>query len=472
MVSSFFRERACGDSLTRRAFLRAGAGAGLAAGLNLICGCSTPRKAGPPNVVLIVLDTTRRDHLSCYGYHRDTSPNLDRLAAKSVKYSNAISPSCWTLPAHASMFTGKFASTHGARLDTKGELVFAEAVADANEQLKEYRARPMNPEETTMADILAEAGYATGGVIAGPWMKKIFGMDKGFSYYDEKGVTRALGRAAPDVTKHALKWVNEVKQKPFFLFLNYFDPHYPYIWPEDFAMDFLLQYYTEAELAEKSKRDSPEMRSALYDMEIAYMDRSIGRLLDELKDIGVFDNTLFIVTADHGELLGEHDAVGHGCFLYEEELQIPLFIKYPDGEAAPALSDGPVQLTDLLPLVLNRLDLPVPSEVQGAEPPDIGHPVIAELYPLPWLSWWGDSQAIYDVPFKFIQSQGAGLKLFNLDINPGETKNFLEQESERGKAMQKELTSFLASLPKPPPPSSEKVLDRQTQEALQNLGYL
>ena len=129
-----------------------------------------------PNVVLITLDTARADHLGCYGYERNTSPNLDRMAAESVLYLDATSTASWTLPAHASLFTGKFTSSHGARYDAEGPLLLTSGIRGPKSWDK-YRARGLSPEETTLAQLLGRSEYATGAVIAGPWMKRVFGLD-------------------------------------------------------------------------------------------------------------------------------------------------------------------------------------------------------------------------------------------------------------------------------------------------------
>ena len=138
---------------------------------------------GRPNVVLITLDTTRADHLGCYGYERATSPNLDRLAEASIVYTHMIATSSWTLPAHATLFTGKFTSSHGARYDPEGPLVLSDAIEGP---WSIYRARGLGEEGRTLAQVLQEAGYATGAVVGGPWMKRVFGLDRGFDFYEIK----------------------------------------------------------------------------------------------------------------------------------------------------------------------------------------------------------------------------------------------------------------------------------------------
>jgi len=199
------------------------------------CGGDAPR---PPSVLLVTLDTTRADHLGCYGHARDTSPRLDALAQEGVLYLRARSTSSWTLPAHASLFTGRFTSSHGARFDAEGPVRLTQAIADEG-QLSEYRARPLVDSETTLAELLAARGYATAAVVAGPWMKRVFGLAQGFEHYDDEGIDSLTGRRAASVTEAALAWADTLDERPFFLFLNYYDPHGPYGAPAPFTFRFV-----------------------------------------------------------------------------------------------------------------------------------------------------------------------------------------------------------------------------------------
>ncbi len=330
---------ACRQTRRRRS---QGFGTSLLVSFLFFQGCQPRRER--PNVLLITLDTTRADHMGCYGYQRPTTPVLDRLAAESVVYTHAISTSSWTLPAHASLFTGKFTTSHGARYDTEGPLRLTDGI-DGPENWKDYRARGLSPSETTLAEILKEAGYVTGAVVGGPWMKKVFGLDKGFDHYDDAQIRTVNGRLAGEVTSAALEWVEKESDHEFFLFLNYFDPHTPYSAPEPFT----YQFFPDGE-APSNQEPSLEEMNNLYDAEILYMDHHIGRLLEGLERLGLFEHTLFIVTADHGELLGEHGKMGHGTSLYQEEIHIPLLVRYPYGEIPPERRDDPVQLVDILPL--------------------------------------------------------------------------------------------------------------------------
>ena len=452
--------------ISRRKVLKYGLYGPLAGSL-WVAGCSEKRQGKRPNVLLITLDTTRADHLSCYGYFRQTSPNLDKLAAESVLYTRAIATSSWTLPSHASLFTGKFTSSHGARYDENGPLFLASAVSTAS---KNYRARGLGPDELTLAGILKESGYATGAVVAGPWMKRVFGLDKGFDFYDDSKISTINGKSANLVTASAVNWIKTVRSKEFFLFLNYFDPHAPYMPPQA-----ALQMFLPNEPRSKNSpmpSGSPERTRARYDAEILYMDHQIGRLLDKLKAYKLYESTLIIVTADHGELLGEHGRHGHGQHLWQEELHVPLFVKYPSKEVAAISKDDRAQLTDVLPMVCKRLGLSTPNGIQGGLPPETGHPVIAEVYPLSKLSREGDWRAIFDGDLKFLWNSKGNHQLFDLGDDPAEKNNLIKRQPARAEKMLVRLKNYVAKLPSPGPAAPVQQLDEHTKKALKSLGYV
>ena len=174
--------------LSRRKFLKKICNwliAGSSAYFPFMVSCRKSPRHERPNILLITLDTTRADRLSCYGYERDTSLWLDTLAKESVMYTKAIAPSSWTLPSHASLFTGKFTSSHGARYDPNGPLMLTDAIKGPS-TWNQYRARSISTNERTLAEILKGVGYTTGAVVGSPWLKRIFGISKGFDYHIQK----------------------------------------------------------------------------------------------------------------------------------------------------------------------------------------------------------------------------------------------------------------------------------------------
>jgi arylsulfatase A-like enzyme len=412
------------------------------------CGARIER----PSVVLVTLDTTRSDRLGFSGYARATSPNLDALAARSQVFTRAIAASSWTLPSHASIFTGKLPASHGARYDPEGPLRLTEAIAGP-EEWSEYRARGLSPQETTLAGILRDAGYRTGAVVGGPWMKRIFGLDTGFERYDEDGIADVNGRLASEVTTAALRFLEEDRDRPFFLFLNYFDPHGPYEAPSPYGGTYG---------AEPGDR---------YDEEILYMDHHIGRLFEGMEKLGLLEDCLIVVTADHGELLGEHGKMGHGTTLFEEEVRVPFLVKYPGNEVAPGRTDRPVHHVDVLPIILDRLGLPLPSGGQGGVPP-VEHPLLAELDTLSFMSDEGDFRALYLGRYKLLWNSLGNHALYDLATDPGEERNLSQTDPERTTSSIRLLEKYLASLPEPGEAGPPRTLDEETLEALRSLGYV
>jgi arylsulfatase A-like enzyme len=421
--------------------------------------CDPPR----PDVVLITLDTTRADRLGCYGYPRDTSPNLDRLAQQATVYTRAYSTTSWTLPAHASLFTGRFATSHGARLDSRGGLALSDGIAGPD-ALEGLRARGLSPEQPTLAGILSGAGYTTAGIVAGPWMKRVFTLDRGFDHYDDAEIGSVKGRLASQVTDAAIAWL-EKAERPFFLFLNYYDPHVPYEDPEGQIRHFLPKGTRVWPPPEPMTR---VYRNAAYDAEIRYMDGHLGRLLDHLDERGLADDAWIVVTSDHGELLGEHTRLGHGRTLYEEEIRIPLIVKRPGDAEAPHRSDRPLQLTDVLPMLLGALDLPLPPGIAN-EPG--GGPVFAEVRPLAhrgdgeWRAWIrGDH--------KLLWNNRGNHQLFDLSAEGAEDEDLASRDPERVRAMNADLDAFLAGLPVAGPAGESAPVSAETRRALEALGYL
>jgi len=433
----------------------------------VLCACAERPSDPRPNVVLVTLDTTRADHLGAYGYERDTSPRLDELAAESRVYERAVSTSSWTLPAHAALFTGKFTGSHGARYDPEGPLQLLDAIR-GHPAWKAYRARGLAAGETTLAGVLADAGYATGAIVAGPWMKRPFGLDAGFAHYDDDGIDSTRGRLAEHVTDAAIAWI-DAQEGAFFLFLNYYDPHSPYAAPGEWLTRFLPDGVDASELARRPP--STAERIALYDGEIAYMDHHLGRLLDHLRRRGLYEASWVVVTADHGELLSEHGLQGHGLHLYQPELHVPLLVRQPGADPPAGRSRELVQPVDVLPLLCAGLGLPVPDGIQGQRPGAITHPIVAEAYPLPVLSEKGDWRALFEGSHKFVWNSRGDHLLFDLERDPAEVHNLLHEEPGRAKRLEVRLTRYLEDLPAPAPAASPDPLDAETQEALRNLGY-
>ncbi len=454
----------------RRRFLR-NAACGLAAlPAVLLAGCGYRRSHTRPNFILITLDTTRVDRLSCYGYERPTTPNLDRLAAESTFYRDAYSTSSWTLPSHASLFTGKFVTSHGARYHPEGAVILSSVLTEQS-GLEAHRANTIADSEMTLAQLLRQSGYATGAVVAGPWLKRVFKLDKGFTFYDDSGITSLQGRPAPSVTASAISWLGKEAENAFLLFLNYFDPHAPYAVHEEFVRKYVPSSLPLDDDKALSPSQAMLVRNAMYDSEVNFVDAAIGGLLEGLREQGLYDSTCIVVTSDHGELLGEHGAYGHGISLYQELIRVPLFIKHAKGDATPHESDTRIQLLDLFPMVLDAAGLSTPAGIQGDLPDGERHPIIAETYPLNTVSPRGSYQCLVEGEQKLILNDQGHHQLFDIVTDPQEQHNLLTQLPERAQEMESRLSSYLAGLPQPVPKSGDVVVDPETGESLRNLGY-
>ncbi len=322
--------------------------------------------ADAPNVLLVVLDTVRADHLSLYGYARNTSPNLARIARRGIVFEQARSTAPWTLPSHASMMTGRWPHELSASINS-----------------------PLDKRYKTLAEYLAGNGYATAGFVANnAYAGAETGLGRGFALYEDHDLSledvvwnssfgqrvilwglcppepRAGGnpidyhrKAAAQVVGDALSWTGRIKNRPFFAFLNIYDAHDPYFPPVEFDRHFGVKPESAADMATldrwfvlDKKRVNARDRELVcdaYDDCLAYVDRQLGRFLEGLDRAGLLASTLVIITADHGEHLGEHELYGHASSLYDPEIHVPLLILLPGGAQSGRSISAPVSLRDL-----------------------------------------------------------------------------------------------------------------------------
>jgi len=301
-------------------------------------------------------------------------------------------------------------------------------------------------------------------------MKRVFGLDAGFEHYDDDQVHSLSGRLASEVTDAALAWLDAPDERPFFLFLNYYDAHTPFHAPPPRTFMFLPP-------ALRNERGLADRASwvHLYDAEISYVDEQIGRLLDGLRASGVYGDTLIVITADHGELFGEvcdgEPHWGHGEFLSPFELRVPLIVRYPRGEVPPGKSDEPIQSVDVMPLILERLGLPVPAGVQGRRA-GREHPIVAEVYPLSRFAKTGDWRMLVEGDLKYLWSSQGRNALYDLARDPLEQHDLSAERPDEMRAMGERLDAYLAGLPRPGDAGPDQEVDAGTAEALQQLGYV
>ncbi len=423
-----------------------------------------PARTNAPNVLLIVMDTVRADHLSLHGYGRDTSPNLVRFASRAVRFEQARATAPWTLPSHASMFTGRWQS-----------------------EIKVFVNRPLDATFPTLAEFLGGCGYVTGGFVANTgFCNSWYGLARGFIHYEDyyandlvvslaetfrsaelgRRVLRVINTAnnvrsgetnqrkdAARINGDFLAWLGKQENRPFFAFLNYYDAHDPYVAPEWFHRNLGLKPTTVADyrllqgvhvnqrLADGkgvTPRDIALVNDA-YDDCVASIDEQLGRLFDELDRRGVLSNTLVIVTADHGEHLGEHKIYGHGQSLYRPELHVPLLIAFPAGAPSGVSISAPVSLRDLAATVVDRVGLgknsPFPGRTlarfwdQAPEPSDPrAQPVLSELIRGakrdPHIKWppalRGRMQSLVADGNTYIRNGDGSEELYDLEADPAE----------------------------------------------------
>lgn len=324
----------------------------------------------PPNVIFIVIDTLRRDHVGCYNYERPTTPELDKIAGEGVRCDQAIAASSWTLPSVMSIFTSLPPSLH--------------KLVDSA-----YR---LPATFTTLASEFKKAGYQTAGITSNPITSSRFGFGRGFEFYDDITViyrvddlflgavdprqSRPSGfnPASDRVNQLALKWFDKrIRDKPLFLFLLYLDPHDDYTPPPPYDRQFTDSGYI-GKCSRMGARHlvvpnlSPEDKRqiiGLYDGEIRFTDDYIGRIMERLKASGVCDNAITVVVADHGEEFWDHGGMFHGHSLYEELVRVPLIIRYPGRIPAGKVIKEQVSQLDIMPTILDMAGLPIPAQCQG-----------------------------------------------------------------------------------------------------------
>ncbi len=392
-----------------------------------------------PNVLLVSIDSLRADHLGTYGYARDTSPTIDRLAREGVVFETAISSAPWTIPAHATMLTGLPPEVHG---------------------VVSWRHR-LAPEALSLAEILQGAGYDTAAFVSGPTVMAQFGFDQGFALFDESMAEPDRERSSKGVTSpglvalvdaHLDRWDAAGRAAPFFVFLHMWDVHFDYAPPAPYDRMFDPDYQGDlrADDFERNPRINPKMDPrdlehvvALYDGEIRYTDDHLGRIVARLEALGVLDDTIVVVTSDHGDEFFEHGRKGHAKTLFDEVLHVPLVVRYPRRVAFGRRIEQQVRLMDVAPTIVGLAGVPVPESFGG---PGLaaGHRY-ADLTPflagrrtpppvpaLPAFSansvFIGKQQSLRTQEAKLIRLQrknvdGVVTSLFDLVADPGERTN-------------------------------------------------
>jgi len=488
-----------------------------------------------PNVILITLDTARADHLSCYGYQRKTTPFIDSFAKDCMLFKNAYSTAPWTFPAHASIFTGMYPSKHGGGEDPA---YYQYLIKKYGRELKGIEKEPkaeeksikiLAEENVTLAETLSAQRYKTCGVIGGPACSSLTGLGQGFDFYDntlynpfyeatyftllriishfvslvdvmaQYGIAKP-GKTAEQVNAVAFDWLDKYHKQPFFLFCNFFDVHYPYYPPRPYDKLFdggdkdVIKKFDSQEINASFINGQKQIIDAVlrrehtlsqaernilisqYDGEFRYLDYHIHNFLQKLKELKVYDNTMIIMTSDHGESFGEHNFMEHSFCVYEDAIKIPLLIKYPLSRVR-GISEKPASLVDIFPSIMSVLSLPIPAGVQGDILPDVRHPIISECniywkYILQYGQYLNRNlKTIYDGSFKYIWESNGNSELYNIKQDPLELNNLISQLPERAQKMHASLDDWSASFT-PVAASKPFEKDDDTKQNLKSLGYL
>ena len=342
------------------------------------------------NVLLILPDTLRADHLSCYGYHRQTSPNIDRFAEECVMFEKALSSSPWTKTSVGSILTSLYPHEHGA-------FKWADNLSNTN---------------LTLSEIFRNKNYRTFSAQANPTITSRYGFHQGFQVYKEM-----IKDLAENLTDEFVNWLNRKKKRPFFAYLHFMDTHYPYHVPEDYMRTFASEGQSNLNLDKLISQDIRLLTEMgmpqsdkdyivnLYDDSITYFDIHFGRILEALKTNHVLENTIIILLSDHGEEFWRHGSYGHGHTLYNELLHVPLMIRCPSILPAKKVS-YPVQLIDLYPTILSLTRIDFDHEIRGKDwvPAILNDREAKRVIYFEGLLRGGEKRGVYKDGWKLIQN--------------------------------------------------------------------
>jgi arylsulfatase A-like enzyme len=451
-----------------------------------------------PNVIWIVMDTTRADHLSAFGYYRDTTPNLRKLARDAALYPQAISPSDMTLSSHAAMFTGMYPSWHGAYCLPPDQLA----------------GRPLTDRFPTAAAILTNKGYTTFAAVANPYFGPRSGLRRGFQtfrqplpvyvlpnwYMLRTGMRRLLNlwgntldfdrqvSPAEVVTNTFFDLARQpqIARPPFFAFLNYMDAHFPYTPPAPFADRFpgranwMFVYDLLGIERDVRAKGIPVPASytdhviSQYDGGIAYVDAQIGRIVTWLQDQKLYDNTMIVVTSDHGESFGAKGLFFHGNSVYQNLIRVGLLVKYPHN-AHQGVIETPVSTIDILPTVLTAAGYPVPQGLQGMNLLDpgataAGRLIFSESFPCQYPARPEWHRAVISWPNKVVISSKGTVESYDLSKDNAEERNLNASMKETTLRLASHLSGWMKTFPRDA--MAQQTMDAETLRSLKSLGYL
>jgi len=407
--------------------------------------CSPPLRPRERSVIVVTLDTTRADRIGAFGGTAVPTPHLDRIAREGTLFENASSVVPLTLPSHATLFTGRYPASHGARHNGF------------------YRVRDA---ELTLAETLKAAGFSTAAFLGAYVLNRGFGLEQGFDLYvdfkdpgdrDPTDLLNEAHRTADEVNARVFEWLEDPPQGRFFLWIHYFDPHMPYAPPEGAGR---------------------ELHGSGYDREISYLDACFGDLVERLESSGLLERSILVVVGDHGESLGEHREGTHGVFLYEAAMHVPWMMRAPGLLPQGKRISGPVSTVDLAPTILDLLALPALPDAQGVSlvpriegrDGDRDEVVFGESY-MPRIEFgWSELRMARDARFKYIQAPRE--ELYDLVDDPHEQRNLVSVEVERARAMAAAVERWVEATTDENTAGAERGLSPEELERLRGLGYL
>jgi arylsulfatase A-like enzyme len=399
---------------------------------------ASPGELAGSNLLVVTLDTTRADRIGCYGNDEIRTPAVDRLAREGVLFSQAVAPAPTTLPSHASVMTGLYPYHHGARANGL------------------YR---LDEEHVTLAETLSGAGYTTGAIVSAFVLDSQFGIDQGFRDFDDDvggdddlGAFEMPERAADTTAKRAESWLRTHTEEKFFLWVHFYDPHFPYQAPKPFSDDYAVA----------------------YDAEIAFADFQLGRLLAVVDELGLTDNTLVVLAGDHGEGLGQHDEEAHACLIYESTMQVPLIMRCGQRLGGGVHISREVSLVDIAPTVLAMLGVEQPQGLDGVDltQPDTGpRPIFLETLQGLADHGWAALLGVREGSMKYIY--GPEVELYDLSRDPFEENDLATARPKLTAAMQQRLEDFFGEdLEQAASAGPAQALSPDAIAKLEALGYL
>jgi arylsulfatase A-like enzyme/Tfp pilus assembly protein PilF len=401
-----------------------------------------------PNVILVTMDTTRADHLGCYGYQGVLTPTLDALAGRGVLFEQAATAAPLTLPAHSTIMTGMYPTYHGVRVN-------------GNTALSE--------EQTTLAEVLSAQGYRTGAFIGAFVLDGRWGLKQGFEHYDDQFDLKkyrhidlaSVQRPGNEVMEAALGWLEGRKDDPFFAWIHLYDPHTPYEPPEPYRSEY-----------------GGRGLAGLYDGEIAFMDEQVGRCVTWLEKNKLDKSTVIVLVGDHGEGLGSHGEGTHGYFVYDYAVHVPLIVVAPLPGLAGKRVSTQVSTADIFPSIIDLTGAgPVVKTHGRSLVPLMFHPAgrrVSSAYAesmVPNIQFgWAPLQLLRTNRYKYIDAPKP--ELFDIAADPGETTNLAGANPEVARKMKEDLDRFIAVASRGAPTPQAANLDKETMERLAALGYI